>query len=172
MKHLILAIGLIGCSGAIAGPMTHTEYAPVVDTNPIYITVESSYPQEICHTETVAERKAVRPNTTDTLVGGIIGGAVGHAVGSGKDNKKIGAVVGSVLGMSIASDKANRRQHNAPVVYRNIERCRTEQRVEREQVLKGYDVTYRYNGKDFTTFMKQPPGESIKLSITVNPQSY
>ncbi len=170
---LIAASGLIGLS-AQAGPHRSTDYARVTKVEPIYETVRHSIPEETCWTETVREisPQSNAHSATPTLIGGILGGVIGNEVGKGGDNKKIGAVVGSILGISIARDiqKQHRtRDHSNEVRYRDVERCEVNERVEIEQVLSGYNVTYRYFNKSYQTFMQEHPGEKLRVAVNVRP---
>ena len=46
-----------------------------------------------------------------------------------------------------------------------VERCR-EVQTSRE-VIKGYNVTYRYNGRDVTTTLPYQPGSTIQVGVGV-----
>ena len=37
-------------------------------------------------------------------------------------------------------------------------------------VLEGYDVTYRYQNRDFTTRLPYDPGSRLQLRVVVEPQ--
>lgn len=154
------------------------DYAKVKRVTPIYQSFEHRIPRESCWTERVRVEEYRRGprsgSTTGTLVGGVIGGALGHAVGRGSDNKKIGTVVGSALGMSIGNDVSRRRQSQyyddyPDVSYEDEQRCETTYSTEREERLSGYDVTYKYRGETFTTFMQEHPGDRLRVSVSVSP---
>ena len=148
------------------------DYAKVNSVTPIYQTFEHRVPEEHCWTETV--RRDLRPerrSATGTLMGGIIGGAIGHAVGHGSDNKKIGAVVGTMLGASIGSDISHQKRHSSrhASVYEDVERCEVSYRMETEERLSGYDVSYSYRGETYSTRMDEHPGKRMKISVSVRP---
>jgi len=145
----------------------HTDLARVTGVQPIYSQVQHRRPQEQCWVETVREQRPRRQSGTATLIGGIIGGVIGSEVGRGKSNKKIGSVVGSALGMSIAND-ISRGNRDDPR-YRDIERCETTYRTEQQRVIQGYDVSYRYNNREYTTFMHEHPGKKIRVAVDVRP---
>ncbi len=180
-KNAALAAAIIGLS-ALSTTLEAKDYhkedrATVTYVEPIYQTIEHRIPEERCWVETVREEHSQPSNgrsKTPTLVGGIIGGVIGNEVGRGGDNKKIGAVVGSLLGMSIANDIQKRSRHDTQysnVSYRDVERCEVSHRMETEQVLKGYNVDYRYHGETYSTFMRQHPGDSIRVAVEVRPLS-
>ena len=56
----------------------------------------------------------------------------------------------------------------APVT-RDVERCRTVDTG--RDVLDGYDVTYRYQNRDFTTRLAYHPGDRVQVRVDVTPQS-
>lgn len=156
---------------AFAGPKEHTDIARVTQVQPIYTRIEQRKPQEQCWVETVREERPYRRSGTATLIGGIIGGVIGNELGKGGDNKKIGSVVGSALGMSIAKD-ISRKKHQGghhEQRYRDIERCETTYHIEQKKVLEGYDVSYRYNNREYTTFMQEHPGKKIRVAVDVRP---
>lgn len=176
MKVITTALALISIIAAplsMAGASRHSDYAKVTHVNPVYQSVKHRVPEKHCWVETVrTERHHPRSSATSTLIGGAIGGAIGHAVGHGKSNKKLGAVVGSVIGMSVGHDLGRRDHGNRTrVTHKDVERCEVQYRTETQQQLHGYDVSYRYHGKTYTTFMKKRPGKKIKVAVNVRPVS-
>ena len=157
----------------LAGGHRHTDFAQVTDVEPVYKTVEHRIPRESCWTETVRVENRPRQyrSGTPTLVGGIIGGAIGHELGNGKSNRKIGAVVGSILGASVARDiQYQRRSSNrSDIRYEDVERCEVSHTFETEEILQGYNVSYRYHGDEYQTFMHDHPGNKIRVAISVRP---
>ncbi|MDA1074791.1 MAG: glycine zipper 2TM domain-containing protein, partial [Proteobacteria bacterium] len=76
-------------------------HARVLESTPVFETVERAVPRQVCYDERVAPRRSrVGHSVTVPIVGAILGGALGNAVGHGKSNKRVGAVVGAVLGGS------------------------------------------------------------------------
>ena len=52
-------------------------------------------------------------------------------------------------------------------VQRDVQRCRT---VEgHTDVIQGYDVRYRYQGREYVTRLASPPGDRIPVEVTVAP---
>jgi len=162
----------------------HTDFAQVITAEPIYRTVEQRIPVENCWTEQVREEVPVyqqashrRPKSaTGVILGSVIGGAIGNAVGAGDENKKVGTVVGAILGASVGHDisRHNRRQtrdqySHTEVNYRNVERCEVSEKIETEQMTIGYDVTYRYQGRTYTTRMDRDPGRKLKVAVNIQP---
>ncbi len=166
------ALGLTGILAANMGlAQTDYDYAPVVDVRPIVRIVEISTPSEQCWEEEYLVDRGPRRNQSNTpaILGTIIGGAIGNAVGHNKSNQRVGAVVGAVLGHSVARDIM--RNNSGPAVRRveTVERCETVYRVQEEERIVGYNVTYNYNGQDYTVRTDRDPGSRIRLRVSVEP---
>jgi len=172
MKKLLIAslsLTLLGLS-SIARSETSYVYAPVIDSQPVYRIVEVSTPQEQCWEEQVAveRRYNSRGSQTPVLISTLIGGAIGNAVGHRKSNQRVGAVVGAVLGHSIGRDIINR---NEPRVqeYQTVQRCDTVYQQREEERLSGYQVTYLYDGQEYTVRTNSDPGEQIRIRVSFEP---
>ena len=72
-----------------------------------------------------------------------------------------GGVIGSVIGNEIRRDETT-------VSYRYERDCDTRYRTEQRELI-GYDVRYRYNGREFTIFTQQHPGRYVQLRVEVKP---
>lgn len=93
------------------------------------------------------------------LMGAIAGAGVGSQIGSGSGTAAamiIGAVGGALIGNNIEAGGA-RQAYAQPV-------CGTETTYENRTV--GYDVTYEYAGRQFTTRMNHDPGPTVQLQVT------
>jgi uncharacterized protein YcfJ len=55
----------------------------------------------------------------------------------------------------------------APPLTQDVQRCRTVETG--RDVLDGYDVTYRYQNRDFTTRLAYYPGDRIQVRVDVAP---
>lgn len=64
-------------------------------------------------------------------------------------------------------DRAIKNKHNRHQQYEHFEGGR---HYKTKRILKGFDVTYRYNGNTFHTFTKHRPGRQISLYISISPQ--
>ena len=152
---------------AYAGSQIYA-YGKVLDVKPIYREIRVSTPRKECWDEPV---KVSRPQRNDraagTLVGALIGGAIGHQIGKGRGNKAATAL-GTVIGAQMGHD-ANRGYDSYDSYTRYQEVCEVTERVNYQQVVDGYRVTYRYKGQQFRTRMPYDPGEKIKLKLSVEP---
>ena len=80
-------------------------------------------------------------------------------------------IVGTLVGSAIGHDAAVRRQRRDgyETYSRTEERCRTSYSLDREERVDGYQVTYRYRGRSFTTRTDTHPGERIRVRVSVTP---
>jgi uncharacterized protein YcfJ len=107
----------------------------------------------------VANPDSERP-ITGAVVGGAAGGLLGAQVGRGSGQyaaAAAGAVVGAVAGDSVQNP---RRTATAPA-----QQCRTIQTT--REVVRGYTVVYRYNGRDITTTLPYDPGQTVRVGVGV-----
>jgi uncharacterized protein YcfJ len=142
------------------------QWAPVIRTMPVY--THASEPRRQCWTEQVTRNEYIdrRGVPLGTVVGGITGGVVGNAIGdTDSDAVTIGSTVTGAIGDAVDLDRAGITV--APVT-RDVERCRTVDVG--NDVINGYDVTYRYQNRDFTIRMAYDPGDRVQVRVDVEPQ--
>ncbi|HUW26212.1 MAG TPA: glycine zipper 2TM domain-containing protein [Gallionella sp.] len=99
-------------------------------------------------------------SATGAVVGGVAGALLGSQIGGGSGSKAataVGGIAGAVIGDRVANPDQPRTEQ--------VERCR-EVQTSRE-VIKGYNVTYNYNGRDVTTTLPYQPGATIKVGVSV-----
>jgi uncharacterized protein YcfJ len=170
----LLCAALAGSAAAmLATPLlaeSRFDYAEVIDSTPIYRTVEVSVPREECWTEeVVSQRRAHSHSSTPAILGTIIGGALGNAVGHDKSNKRVGAVVGAVLGHSIGRDIVAANSRGRVTEVETVRQCETVYDHHEEERLLGYQVRYRYHDKDYSVRMDDDPGEFVRVRVDVQP---
>ncbi|MEH6558801.1 MAG: YMGG-like glycine zipper-containing protein [Oceanicoccus sp.] len=135
------------------------DYAKVTSVTPIVETIAHQIPK-LCHYQPA--RHNHNKSATPAILGTIIGAAIGNELGHKKRNKRIGAIAGGILGGSIGIDIGrNNRQQNG-------EYC-DHYDIENEQIVVGYDVSYRYRGKTYYTTTQQHPGRKIQLKLKFEP---
>lgn len=155
---------------ASSGERTTYEYATVIDSHPIYQTVEISTPREECwNEEVVVHRRDRSDSNTPAIIGTIIGGALGNAVGHGKSNRRVGAVVGAVLGHSIGRDIVSANDSRDSGHYETVRQCETVYEYREEERVVGYDVRYRYNDEEYSVRMDEEPGSQVRIRVNVQP---
>lgn len=160
MKSLaVLTIAAIAASGAYA-----QERGRVLSSTPI--TQQVAVPQQTCSDQPVAV--APRPTGAGAVVGAIAGGLLGNAIGGGGGRAAMtgaGLIGGAMVGNQIESAGAQPQ-------YQTVRQCSTQTFYQNRTV--GYNVTYEYNGRSYTTQTTQPPGQWIALNVqpAANDQAY
>ena len=97
---------------------------------------------------------------TGSIVGGIAGALLGSQVGGGS-GRNAAAAAGGLAGVLIGDRVANPDQP----VSQQVERCRDVDNY--RDVIKGYTVTYRYNGKEATTILPYQPGSTVQVGVSM-----
>ncbi len=166
--YLLTALFGAALVGAATASTTYYE-ADVLQSTPIYRSVETSSPREECWLEEVVrESRPQYRSHTPNILGAVIGGAIGNAVGHNKSNQRVGAVVGAVLGASVASD-ISRSNRSSNLRYETVERCETVYERYIEDKLVGYDVVYSYNSQEYTVRTQRDPGATIRVRVNIEP---
>lgn len=160
MKSLaVLTIAAIAASGADA-----QERGRVLSSSPI--TQQVAVPQQVCSDQPVAV--APRPSGAGAVVGAIAGGLLGNAIGGGSGRAAMtgaGLIGGAMLGNQTEAAGAQPQ-------YQTVRQCSTQTFYQNRTV--GYNVTYEYNGRSYTTQTTQPPGQWVALNVqpVANDQTY
>jgi uncharacterized protein YcfJ len=118
-----------------------------------------------------------------TILGAIIGGVVGHQFGNSSGGRDVGTGVGAVVGGVIGNQIENSPPANAAPAYaaapagparvdyipetRTVQRCRTV--YDGRDEITGYNVAYRYQGRDYTTRMAYDPGPTMRVQVNLTP---
>lgn len=160
-----------GMAGNAASSSVFQDTARVVASTPIYESINQ--PKRECWEEEVRyetrryDRRASDSNVGSAIFGGLVGGVLGNSVGKGDGRKAataIGAALGAIAGDSYAD---NRRGYVSGEPRVQVEqRCREVDNWSRR--LTGYDVTYRYQGHEYTTFMPFDPGSKVRVNVNVS----
>jgi len=99
---------------------------------------------------------------TGAVVGGVAGGLLGAQVGRGT-GRDAAAAAGAIGGTIVGDRVQNPQQTTASA--QPAQRCRTVETT--RDVVKGYTVVYRYNGRDITTTLPYNPGSTVRVGIGV-----
>ncbi len=161
-----LIAALLAASGAVQAGRGHgdgfTTRAKVLASTPVYETIND--PRRECWTETVGyETRSYRDgsNTGSAILGAIAGGLIGSTVGKG-DGKVAAAAVGAATG-AVVGDRWNKNGTRYESVPQQVERCRTHN--DYRQVVTGYDVLYRFQGREYETYLPYKPGKWLTLDV-------
>lgn len=148
-------------------------YAKVIKVKPIYREIRVSNPVKECWNEPVTYSTGgySHPKSASGMaVGGVLGGVIGHQVGKGRGKKlatALGAIIGAGIGHNAVNGHASSNQRHSYTEYQ--EHCEVNHQVSYDEVVDGYDVTYRYQGEKYHLEMPYRPGKRIKLRINFTP---
>ncbi|HED14005.1 MAG TPA: glycine zipper 2TM domain-containing protein [Gammaproteobacteria bacterium] len=154
------------------------DYATVTDVQPITRSIRISQPTQRCWQE--YQQVPVRNgsyrgrSSTPEIFGAILGAAVGSRFGRGR-GRGWATAAGALLGGSIGHDMKNAhrgyryRSDEQRFTTRSVRRCETVDNYTTEEQVVAYRVSYRYNGRQFTTRMQNRPGASIQVRVRVRP---
>ena len=167
MTVLIFGTAVLAFSGAAVSGHGFVGKAKVIETEPLYETIEVANPVTECWTERVTRNNHRRGSYTAPLAGGIVGGVVGNQFGGGR-GKTVLTVAGALLGASMGHDYNTSHYRGRPRVE-NVRHCETVDRYEQEQQLVGYRVKYRYEGQTYYTQTTEHPGKFLPVRVRVSP---
>ncbi|OSZ74189.1 glycine zipper 2TM domain-containing protein [Hydrogenophaga sp. IBVHS1] len=155
-----LAMVVLGASG-VTGYKTlmQPKEAEVVAVKEVMETVVT--PREQCENVQVQRQAPVKDQNrlAGTAIGGLAGGLLGSTIGKGSGNT-VATVAGAVAG-GYAGNQVQKNMQQKDTVTSVEQRCRTVN--EKSQKLKGYDVTYRLDGKDGTVRTSFKPGATLPV---------
>jgi uncharacterized protein YcfJ len=192
-----LAVSLLGTASlASAGHFDRGDrdgyftWVDVVRVEPVYGVRHVDEPVERCWTVPGARARHDRwvevsdrrreGSPAATVLGGVIGGVLGHAIGDGR-GEPILTVAGAAIGAAVGHDASRRREDDR---WRRSdfhddrrgrparrERCEVVYEARRTSVFEGYDVVYRYRGREFTRRLDDHPGERMRIRVDLEPVS-
>jgi uncharacterized protein YcfJ len=168
-KLMITALGLS------ALPLVHAvefeDFGRVVRVQPRVEQIRQ--PRQECRTEYVQAQVQQQPQQRSaggSIIGGIAGAIIGNQVGGGSGRAAAtaaGAIAGAVVGDRVDND--GRAVNGPPQVQEQaVRQCRTVESYESRTV--GYDVTYDYRGRNYTSVMARDPGQRVRLRVSVEPE--
>ncbi len=152
---------VVVAAGAVTGlrSLNQPQQAEVLAVKEVMQTV--STPQQQCEQVLVQRQAPVQDErrVAGTLLGGVAGGLIGSQIGGGS-GKKVATVAGAAAG-AYAGNQVQKGLQEGDVTSSTETRCKTVQ--QRSEKLVGYDVTYRYEGRDNTVRMSHKPGSHIPV---------
>ena len=153
-KMIAMVVAALASGGALANDYVDT--AQVVSSTPIIERVTEA--RQECSPDTApAPQKSA--SIAGPIIGGILGGLLGHQVGQGS-GQTAATIVGATGGAVAGSVVANRAGAQPPA-----QNCRTVEST--REVVNGYNVVYRYNGRDVNVALPYNPGSTIKVGVSV-----
>lgn len=154
----------------LAGAAEFEDYGRVVRVQPRVEQVRQ--PRQECRTEyvQVPVQQAQPRSPGGAILGAIAGGMLGNQVGGGSGRAAAtaaGVIAGAMVGDRVTGSN---QQPVTDVQEQAVRQCRTVDAWESRTV--GYDVTYDYRGRSYTTVMNRDPGERVRLRVSVEPEEY
>ena len=154
-----------------------------VETQQKLVGYESPRYQSSRYDRQQTHRSNERHSTGGTVVGSIIGGVIGNQIarGSNRGARTGATIAGAIIGGAVANESqgnvvrhrnppARRVQRGAPIYQTvEVERCKQVSASRLEQRIQHYDVTYRYQGRTYTTRTDRDPGRRIELQVSISP---
>lgn len=154
--RLITAVAItIGSMPLRAADMMDS--APVVTATPIVDRITE--PRQECAPAPAPQRAPQERSVIGPIIGGVAGALLGSTVGRG--NGRTAATAAGAIGGAIVGDHVGNQQSAA---QQPQQQCRTVETT--REIVRGYTVVYRYNGRDVTTTMPYDPGMRVKVSVT------
>jgi uncharacterized protein YcfJ len=127
-----------------------------------------NHPRQECRDQVVdVQQPAPQRGVGGAIVGGLIGGLAGNQVGGGTGRSvatAAGAIAGALVGDRV--DNAN-LPNSGGVTQQQVRQCRMVDHWESRT--SGYEVTYDYRGRNYTSVMSYDPGERVRLRVLVEP---
>ena len=163
----VLALTGVLAAGAAEAHGVRYARARVLNVEPVYATVMVERPYTSCQRDVVERRVVSGPRVGgQTLAGAIVGAAIGRQFGDGSGRDAL-TLLGATAGAAVANDRALRRrgEGSVTIVHEPVESCTTEYRRERESVITGYWVDYRYRGRSFRILSHERPGREIRIAV-------
>lgn len=147
-----------------AQPYEFYDQARVVSSTPIY--EEFNEPRNECWTEQVSHEAPRDRSYGGAILGGIVGGILGNQVGKGT-GKTVATAVGAATGAMVGDNADNRgRAAGTHMQTQEVERCRSVDNWSRR--VAGYEVVYRFQGRNYSTVLPYDPGNSLRLKVNVS----
>jgi uncharacterized protein YcfJ len=151
MKRKIIAVAVALIGGSAYGASDFVDTAQVISSAPIIERVSEQ--RQECDTAPAPQRDS---NIVAPIIGGIVGGLLGHQVGRGRG--QTAATIVGAAGGAVAGTMVGNRVGSQPA-----QRCRTVESS--REVVNGYDVVYRYNGRDVNVALPYNPGSTITVGV-------
>lgn len=159
MKQKIILTAIFAVISTQSQAEDFTDTAKVISSRPIYQTVTG---QE-CYNVPVQVQAPQERSMGGSILGGIAGALLGSQVGEGSGRVAAGAagaIAGAITGDRLQNDGSN--SGGSGVVMQ--QQCKEVTK----QVVSGYDVHYMYAGREGTTTMPQPPGNTVTVGVTAH----
>ena len=154
MKQLISVLALMSI-GTLASAQ---EVGKVISS--IQVIQQVSVPRQVCTQEQMALPQ--NKSGAGAAMGAIAGGVLGNQIGGGS-----GRAAATALGIFGGAILGNNIEGAPPAQMQTVQNCTTQNVLENR--VMGYNVTYEFNGKQYTVQLPRDPGPTIRLNVTPAP---
>jgi uncharacterized protein YcfJ len=161
-KLIIAALGV--ATLPLAQAADFEDFGRVVRVEPRVEQVRT--PRQECRTEYVQVPVQQERNAGGTIVGGIAGALLGSQIGGG-NGKVAASAAGAIAGAMVGDRVQNNGRQGSSVQEQAVQQCRTVEAIESRT--SGYNVTYEYRGQNYTSLMRNDPGNRVRLRVSVQP---
>jgi len=161
-KLIIAALGV--ATLPLAQAADFEDFGRVVRVEPRVEQVRT--PRQECRTEYVQVPVQQERNAGGTIVGGIAGALLGSQIGGG-NGKVAASAAGAIAGAMVGDRVQNNGRQGNSVQEQAVQQCRTVEAIESRT--SGYNVTYEYRGQNYTSLMRNDPGNRVRLRVSVQP---
>jgi len=176
---------MLASPAAADHPQPIYDYARVLEVQPVVERVQIPETERLCRDETVARRVPEYRSPAPVIVGAILGGVIGSELSRGHGHRYHGGyrrnyrhghggnrAAGTVAGVAIGSIIGSSLQYSAapPRYYsERVNVCRDQTRYRDEERVVAWDVTWEFRGQVFHSRMDEPPGDRIRVRVSVRP---
>lgn len=161
-KLIIAALGV--ATLPLAQAADFEDFGRVVRVEPRVEQVRT--PRQECRTEYVQVPVQQERSAGGTIVGGIAGALLGSQIGGG-NGKVAASAAGAIAGAMVGDRVQNNGRQGSSVQEQAVQQCRTVEAIESRT--SGYNVTYEYRGQNYTSLMRNDPGNRVRLRVSVQP---
>lgn len=149
------------CMPANAQNIVLTDTARVIDVQDLITQI----PQQQCSQNAPINNNQSGRSNGGSIIGGIAGALLGSQVGQG-NGKVAAAAVGGIVGALSGDRLDNQNSGYNQSSYGSSNSCVTRYVTQ----VTGYLVTFDYNGRQGQKRMSYHPGQTVRVTITVEPQ--
>lgn len=156
---------------------TRYDYAKVVDVRPVIEIVQIPEDRQVCREQAVQRRVAEYRSPVPVIFGAILGGVIGNTLSKGHGHghghghgsyRGLATVAGAAIGSAVATEIQYSKY--PPKYYtENVQLCSTETSWRSEERVIAWDVSWKYRGRIYQTRMDEPPGDRIRVRVSVGP---
>jgi uncharacterized protein YcfJ len=153
------------------------DYAKVIDAQPVFDIVQVPEERQVCRQQPVHRRVAEYRSPGPAIFGAILGGVIGNQVSRShggrhghrhSTDRAAATFAGAAIGGAIASE-IQYSKHPARYYTENIRLCEIQTGWRSEKRIVAWDVRWKYRGQVYHSRMAEPPGDRIRVRVSVDP---